>query len=120
MTMKKMKAGETAIVTKPGQVHGSPNKSWGRLLRTSYPALVLSLVVPSFATFVGSTWSSEAIAGELRSPTKVEQDKARKAGEARAKGYKAGKKGSPKDDGYQDMDPDTKEAYKKGYRRGQK
>ncbi len=56
---------------------------------------------------------------DMRSATKIEQDKARAAGKKRAEDLRQGKKGSPKDDGYRDMDPDTRDAYKKGYREGQ-
>jgi hypothetical protein len=56
---------------------------------------------------------------DMRSETKKEQDAARAAGKKRAEDMREGKKGSPKDDGYRDMDPDQKEAYKKGYREGQ-
>ncbi len=56
---------------------------------------------------------------DLRSETKKEQDSARAAGKKRAEDLRKGKKGSPKDDGYRDMDADQKEAYKKGYREGQ-
>jgi hypothetical protein len=80
---------------------------------------IVSLVVPSLDTFFGCNWSSNASAQDIRSETKKEQDAARAKGKARSQGYKQGKGGSPKKDGYKDMDPDQREAYKKGYREGQ-
>ncbi|NPV61194.1 MAG: hypothetical protein HPY61_00930 [Methanotrichaceae archaeon] len=56
---------------------------------------------------------------ELRSETKKRQDEAEEKGKKRAEGYKKGKGGSPRDDGYADMTDDEKERYKKGYRKGQ-
>lgn len=56
---------------------------------------------------------------EIRSATKRAQDEAEKKGRERSGGYKKGKGGSPKDDGYEGMTDEEKDAYKKGYREGQ-
>ncbi|MBA4418200.1 MAG: hypothetical protein C0392_09875 [Syntrophus sp. (in: bacteria)] len=80
---------------------------------------MLSVTAPGFVTLVGCNWSSDAFAQDIRSETKKKQDEAKAKGEARSKGYKKGKGGSPKDDGYKDMDDDQREAYKKGYKKGQ-
>jgi len=55
---------------------------------------------------------------DLRSETKKQQDEARKKGKERRKKMEEDPKnsGSPKDDGYDDMTPGQKEAYKEGYR----
>ena len=68
----------------------------------------LSLVAPAVSN------------AEVRSETKKQQDEAYKKGKERSSGYKKGKSGKPSDDGYKDMDDTQREAYKKGYRDGQK
>jgi len=80
---------------------------------------VLSVAAPGFLTFIGCGSSSDVFAQGIKSETKKEQDAAKAKGKARAEGYKKGKGGSPKDDGYKDMDADTRDAYKKGYKQGQ-
>ena len=55
----------------------------------------------------------------IRTETKKRQDEAEDKGRERAQGYKNGKGGSPKDDGYDSMTDNEKERYKKGYREGQ-
>lgn len=80
---------------------------------------MLSLVAPSLDMLVGCNWSSKASAQDIRSETKKEQDAARAKGKARSQGYKQGKSGSPKSDGYKDMDSDQRDAYRKGYKEGQ-
>jgi hypothetical protein len=77
------------------------------------------LIALSFLAPVGLSFDVNDANAYTRSETKKEQDRAYEAGKARAQGYKDGKGGSVKDDKYRDMDPDTREAYKKGYRDGQ-
>ncbi len=78
----------------------------------------LSLIAPGLDALLGSK-SSQAGA-EIRSETKKQQDEAYQKGKARSQGYQKGKGGKPSDDGYKDMDDTQREAYKKGYKDGQK
>ncbi|MBC7323826.1 MAG: hypothetical protein H5T99_00745, partial [Moorella sp. (in: Bacteria)] len=77
------------------------------------------LLALSFLAPVGLSFDVNDASADIRSETKKEQDKAYEAGKKRAEGYRDGKGGSVKDDGYRDMDDREKEAYKKGYRDGQ-
>jgi hypothetical protein len=82
---------------------------------------IFSIVVPNFLLILGCP---DAMAGwfykksDLQPAGKQVEDEAEKKGEERARGYKDGKGGKPRDDGYGYMTDQEREAYRRGYRRG--